>query len=101
MSQNFPRTGVSFLCRYQRAALIDFSSDESSAEARPPKQGIPEQGTQELQWMRKTHNFSLLIPVKNGRIVLSLDAAGERASPKMAPFFPGIDRIVLSRFVHR
>jgi hypothetical protein len=51
--------------------------------------------------MRKTHNLSLLIPIKNGRIVLSLDAAGERASPKMAPFFPGIDRIVLSRFVHR
>jgi hypothetical protein len=51
--------------------------------------------------MRKTHNFSLLIPVKNGRIVLSSDAVGDRASPKMAPFFPGIDRIVLSRFVHR
>ena len=64
-------------------------------------QGIEEQGTQELQWMRKTHNFSLLIPVKNGRIVLSLDVVVVRASPKMAPFFPGIDRIVLSRFVHR
>ena len=80
----------------ERAALIDFSGDEWSAEARPPKQG-----TQELQWMRKTHNFSLLIPVKNGRIVLSLDVVVVRASPKMAPFFPGIDRIVLSRFVHR
>ena len=79
----------------------EFSGDESSAEARPPKQGIQEQGTQDLQRMRKTHNFSLLIPVKNGRIVLSLDVVVVRASPKMAPFFPGIDRIVLSRFVHR
>ena len=92
---------MSFFWRHQRAALIDFSGDEWSAEARPPMQGIEEQGTQELQWMRKTHNFSLLIPVKNGRIVLSQDAAVVRASPKMAPFFPGIDRIVLSRSVHR
>jgi hypothetical protein len=45
--------------------------------------------------------FSLLIPVKNGCIVLPPDAAVALASPKMAPFFPGTDRIVLSRSVHR
>jgi hypothetical protein len=48
-----------------------------------------------------TPSFSLLIPVENECMVLSSDAAGARVSPKMAPFFPGIDRIVLSRFVHR
>ena len=67
----------------------------SQAMDRPVRLG------RESRSMRKTHSFSLLIPVKNGCIVFLLDAAGERASPKMAPFFPGTDRIVLSRFVHR
>ena len=96
----YPLTGVSFFWRHHRAAPMN--SQAMNRQLRlGPQSSYPGARYSRVAMDAQTHNFSLLIPVKNGRIVLSQDAAVVRASPKMAPFFPGIDRIVLSKFVHR